>query len=126
VLASLVSICPSCCLEKGLNFSTDVNKVLYGALVLLLHHFKLERAALDDEAKAKVFPPIRADREMSMDVDAIADQVAECDSQAIPLMAGVKLTPRNPDALTRWIAEAPTFLDQFEEPDLSIKAAGEA
>lgn len=95
-------------------------------LVLLIHHFKLERAPMEEAAKAKTFPEIRSVREMSVEVDPIDDQVSECDSQAIPLMAGIKLTPRNPDSLARWIAEAPSLLDQFEEPDLSIKAAGEA
>jgi hypothetical protein len=100
--------------------------MLYSMLVLLIHHFKLERAPMDEAAKAKTFPEIRSIREMSFEVDAVNDQVSECDSQAIPLMAGIKLTPRNPESLARWIAEAPTLLDQFDEPDMSIKAAGEA
>jgi cytochrome P450 len=109
-----------------LTLHIDVAKILYGMMVLLLHHFKLERGPLDEEAKEKVFLAERKVREMTMDVDPIEDQVSECDPQSIPLMAGIKLIPRDPASLEHWLTDAPSFLDQFDQPDLSIKAAGEA
>jgi hypothetical protein len=112
-------------LTASLTLCTDVNKILYGALVMLLYHFKLERGAMDKESMDKVFLDIRK-REMTPECDPIADQCSECDPQAIPLAAGIKVIPRDPEALARWIADAPTMLDQFDQADLSIKAAGES
>ncbi|KAF7321109.1 Cytochrome P450 phenylacetate [Mycena chlorophos] len=84
-----------------------VNKMFYGSFVLLLHFFKLERAPLEEAARNSTFPKFRStiDGEMSLEADPIHDQVSLCDAQAIPLPAGIKLTPRNPEALAQWLEE---------------------
>ena len=90
--------------------------MLYGTLVLLLHFFKLERAPLSEAAKAEVFPSFRAVREASLEMHPIDDQISACDAQALAGYVGIKLTPRNPDALERWLAEGHRDLDQFDCP----------
>lgn len=77
----------------------------YAILVLLLHFFKLERAPLNDAARAAVFPQLRAVGEMSLEAHPIDDQVSKCDAQAVPLAAGIKLTVRDLNALVRRLAE---------------------
>ena len=95
----------------------DVNKMLYGTLTLLLYFFKLERAPLDESAKADIFPSFRAEREASVEMHPIDDQVSTCDAQALAGYVGIKLTPRDPEALAQWLAEGHQELDQFERPD---------
>jgi hypothetical protein len=95
---------------------SGVNKIHYGTLVLLLHFFKLERAPLSEAAKADVFPSFRATREASSEMHPIDDQISTCDAQALPGYVGIKLTPRNPEALARWLAEGHHGLNQFDCP----------
>ena len=77
--------------------------MLYGMVTLLLYFFKLERAPLSEAAKAKVFPSFRTTREASSEMHPIHDQLSACDAQAVPGYIGIKLTPRDPDALARWL-----------------------
>ena len=99
--------------------------MMYGTLILILHFFNLERGKLDKEGLSEVFPEFRGEAESSYELHPITDQISECDAQALPKASGVRLTPRDPEALQRWIAEGHTSLDQFDRPDESIKAAGE-
>ncbi|KZT64715.1 cytochrome P450 [Daedalea quercina L-15889] len=103
-----------------------VNKMLYGSLILVLHFFDLDRAPLDEEGLAEVFPDFRSAEESSWRMDPIADQISECDAQALPKASGVRLRPRDRGALQWWISEGHVHLDQFDRPDESITAAGEA
>ncbi|KZV72553.1 putative cytochrome P450 phenylacetate 2-hydroxylase [Peniophora sp. CONT] len=100
-----------------------VNKMMYGTIILLLHFFKMERAALDEEGRNEVFPAYRATAEASEELDPITDQISECAAQALPKAAGIRLTPRDPEALTRWLAEGHQLMDQFERPDASVGEA---
>ncbi|KAJ6458951.1 putative cytochrome P450 phenylacetate 2-hydroxylase [Mycena vitilis] len=97
----------------------NVNKMFYANLVLLLHFFKLERGPLGEAARASVFPELRAVGEASLEMHPIDDQVSACDPQALPLAAGIKLTPRDADGLARWLAEGHRELDQWERPNLA-------
>jgi hypothetical protein len=90
--------------------------MFYGNLVLLLHFFKLSRAPMNDAALSKVFPAFRAEREASVEMDPIDDQVSVCDPQALPWAAGIKLTPRDPEELAKWLTEGHMELDQWERP----------
>ena len=100
-----------------------MNKMLYGTIILLLHFFNMERAALDEEGRNEVFPAYRATAEASEELHPITDQVSECAAQALPKAAGVRLTPRDPDALARWLADGHQLMDQFERPDASVGEA---
>ncbi|KAJ6602622.1 putative cytochrome P450 phenylacetate 2-hydroxylase [Mycena vulgaris] len=95
----------------------NVNKMFYANLVLLLHFFKLERGPLGDAARATVFPKLRAVSEASLEIHPIDDQVSACDPQALPLAAGIKLTARDPIALSRWLTEGHRELDQWDRPN---------
>jgi len=79
--------------------------MLYGTLTLLLYFFKLERAPLSEASKADAFPQFRAMQEASSELHPVDDQVSACDAQALPGYIGIKLTPRDPEALARWLAE---------------------
>lgn len=96
--------------------------MFYGNLTLLLYFFKLERAPLDEAAKAKVFPSFRAAKEASAEMHPIDDQISSCDAQALAAYVGVKLTPRDPDVLAKWISEGHRELDQFQFPNLTSDA----
>ncbi|KAH6638466.1 putative cytochrome P450 phenylacetate 2-hydroxylase [Boeremia exigua] len=80
------------------------NRGLYSTLVLLLHFFTWERQPLGEEQKKHVFPPFRAERECSLEMDAIADTATPTEAQAIPWSAGIKFHCRDPDALRAWLA----------------------
>ena len=100
-----------------------MNKMLYGTIILLLHFFNMERAALDEDGRKEVFPAYRASAEASGELHPITDQVSECAAQALPKAAGIRLTPRDPDALARWLADGHQLMDQFERPDASVGEA---
>ncbi|EOD47511.1 putative cytochrome p450 phenylacetate 2-protein [Neofusicoccum parvum] len=80
------------------------NRGLYSTLVLLLHFFTWERQPLAEEQKKLVFPPFRAERECSLEMDAIADTATPTEAQAIPWSAGIKFHCRDPEGLRAWIA----------------------
>ena len=82
------------------------NRGLYSALVLLLHFFTWERQTLGEEEKKLVFPPFRAERECSLEMDAIDDTATPTEAQAIPWSAGIKFHCRNPEGLRAWLASA--------------------
>ncbi|KAJ3521316.1 hypothetical protein NM208_g13350 [Fusarium decemcellulare] len=82
---------------------SNVNKSLYGILVLVLHYFKFERAELDDEGMREVFPSFRACGQSSHDMDPVKDQVFSCDAQAVPRATGVRVIPREPEKLAQWM-----------------------
>lgn len=84
------------------------NRGLYSTLVLLLHFFTWERQPLSEEAKQKVFPPFRAERECSFEMDAIADTATPTEAQAIPWSAGIKFNCRDPEGLRAWIESSET------------------
>ncbi|KAJ4413906.1 hypothetical protein N0V82_008261 [Gnomoniopsis sp. IMI 355080] len=84
------------------------NRGLYSTLVLLLHFFTWERQPLSEEAKQKVFPPFRAERECSLEMDAIADTATPTEAQAIPWSAGIKFNCRDPEGLRAWIESSET------------------
>ncbi|KAH7312500.1 putative cytochrome P450 phenylacetate 2-hydroxylase [Stachybotrys elegans] len=84
------------------------NRGLYSTLVLLLHFFTWERQPLGEEEKKHVFPPFRAERECSLEMDAIGDTATPTEAQAIPWSAGIKFHCRDPEALKVWIASAET------------------
>ncbi|KAK7730287.1 hypothetical protein SLS63_005857 [Diaporthe eres] len=79
------------------------NRGLYSTLVLLLHFFTWERQALGEEEKKHVFPPFRAERECSLEMDAIKDTATPTEAQAIPWSAGIKFHCRDPEGLRAWI-----------------------
>ncbi|KAF9693130.1 hypothetical protein EKO04_008952 [Ascochyta lentis] len=79
------------------------NRGLYSTLVLLLHFFTWERQPLGEEQKKHVFPPFRAERECSLEMNAIADTATPTEAQAIPWSAGIKFHCRDPDALRAWL-----------------------
>jgi hypothetical protein len=84
------------------------NRGLYSTLVLLLHFFTWERQPLGEEEKKHVFPPFRAERECSLEMDAIGDTATPTEAQAIPWSAGIKFHCRDPEALQAWIASEET------------------
>ncbi|KID96534.1 Cytochrome P450, partial [Metarhizium majus ARSEF 297] len=84
------------------------NRGLYSTLVLLLHFFTWERQPLGEEEKKLVFPPFRAERECSLQMDAIADTATPTEAQAIPWSAGIKFHCRDPEGLGAWIASEET------------------
>lgn len=84
------------------------NRGLYSTLVLLLHFFTWERQPLGEEEKKHVFPPFRAGRECSLEMDAIADTATPTEAQAIPWSAGIKFHCRDAEALRAWIASEET------------------
>lgn len=85
-------------------------------IILLLHHFKLERTELDAEGRKEVFPAYRASgTDASSEMDPINDQALECAAQAMPRAAGVRLVPRNPAQLADWLDEGYEALGQFDE-----------
>ncbi|KAI9660600.1 MAG: hypothetical protein M1821_009952 [Bathelium mastoideum] len=71
------------------------NRSLYASLVLLLHFFTWERQPLGEEQKKLVFPPFRAERECSLEMDAVADTATPTEAQAIPWSAGIKFHCRD-------------------------------
>ncbi len=82
------------------------NRGLYSALVLLLHFFTWERQPLGEEEKKLVFPLFRAERECSLEMDAITDTATPTEAQAIPWSAGIKFHCRDPEGLRAWLASA--------------------
>ena len=82
------------------------NRGLYSALVLMLHFFTWERQTLGEEEKKLVIPPFRAERECSLEMDAIADTATPTEAQAIPCSAGIKFYCRDPEGLRAWLASA--------------------
>lgn len=84
------------------------NRGLYSTLVLLLHFFTWERQPLGEEQKKEVFPPFRAERECTLEMDAIKDTATPTEAQAIPWSAGIKFHCRDPDALRAWIESTET------------------
>jgi hypothetical protein len=78
------------------------NRGLCSTLVLLLHFFTWERQSLGEAEKQVVFPPLRAERECSLDMEAVADTATSTGAQAIPWSADIKFTCRNPVALQAW------------------------
>lgn len=84
------------------------NRGLYSTLVLLLHFFTWERKPLGEEEKKLVFPPFRAERECSLDMDAIGDTATPTEAQAIPWSAGIKFNCRDPEGLRAWLASEET------------------
>lgn len=98
--------------------------MFYATLSLLLHFFTLERAPLDDpKAKDAVFPQFRAASEASLDMDPIIDQISQCDAQGLPKYVGVKLTPRNSEALVAWLQEGYKDLEELVKLDASLASA---
>lgn len=81
------------------------NRGLYSTLVLLLHFFTWERQPLGEEEKKHVFPPFRAERECSLEMDALADTATPAEAQAIPWSAGIKFHCRDPEGLRAWLAD---------------------
>ncbi|GAP88195.2 putative cytochrome P450 [Rosellinia necatrix] len=79
------------------------NRGLYSTLALLLHFFTWERQPLREEEKKLVFPPFRAKRECSLDMDALADTATPTEAQAIPWSAGIKFHCRDSVALRAWL-----------------------
>lgn len=63
-----------------------------------------------------VFPTYRACRQSSPDMDPILDQVSQCDGQALPCAAGIRMVPRNPEQLAAWISEGHQSLQDFDAP----------
>ncbi|KAJ6466465.1 putative cytochrome P450 phenylacetate 2-hydroxylase [Mycena sanguinolenta] len=84
------------------------NRGLYSTLVLLLHFFTWERQPLGEEEKKHVFPLFRAERECSLEMDAITDTATPTEAQAIPWSAGIKFHCRDPETLRAWIASEET------------------
>ena len=84
------------------------NRGLYSTLVLLLYFFTWERRPLGEEEKKQVFPPFRAKRECSLEMDALADTATPTEAQAIPWSAGIKFHCRNPKRLRDWL-ESPEY-----------------
>ncbi|KAI9712397.1 MAG: hypothetical protein M1820_001610 [Bogoriella megaspora] len=82
------------------------NRGLYSSLVLLLHFFTWERQPLGEAEKKLVWPPFRAQRECSLEMDAIADTATPTEAQAIPWSAGIKFHCRDPEGLRAWLASA--------------------
>ncbi|KAL8883080.1 MAG: hypothetical protein Q9198_000003 [Flavoplaca austrocitrina] len=80
------------------------NRGLYSTLVLLLHFFTWERRPLGEEQKMHVFPPFRAERECSLEMDALGDTATPTEAQAIPWSAGIKFHCRDADGLRSWLA----------------------
>ncbi|KAJ4355171.1 hypothetical protein N0V95_003194 [Ascochyta clinopodiicola] len=84
------------------------NRGLYSTLVLLLHFFTWERQPLDEEQKKHVFPPFRAERECSIEMDAVEDTATPTEAQAIPWSIGMKFHCRDPAALRAWLESPDT------------------
>ncbi|KAF7983120.1 hypothetical protein HWV62_24077 [Athelia sp. TMB] len=80
------------------------NRGLYSTLVLLFHFFTWERAPLAEAERKHVFPPFRAERDCTADMDPLIDTATPTEAQAIPWSCGLKFTPRNPEALADWLA----------------------
>lgn len=97
-------------------YHIGVNKTFYGVLALTLHFFKLERGTLDEEGLKTAFPAFRADRQSSLYMDPIHDQVSLTDAQAVPWAIGLRLTPRDPQQLASWISTGSRSLQDFESP----------
>ncbi|KAF2272504.1 putative cytochrome P450 phenylacetate 2-hydroxylase [Westerdykella ornata] len=81
------------------------NRGLYSTLVLLLHFFTWERQPLSEEQKKHVFPAFRAERECSLEMDALADTATPTEAQAIPWSAGIKFHCRDVEGLKAWLAD---------------------
>ncbi|KAI1322612.1 putative cytochrome P450 phenylacetate 2-hydroxylase [Xylariaceae sp. FL0255] len=80
------------------------NRNLYATLVLLLHFFTWERQPLGKEEQKLVFPSFRAERECSLEMDALADTATPTDAQAVPWSAGLKFNCRDPEGLRSWLS----------------------
>ncbi|KAI0458560.1 putative cytochrome P450 phenylacetate 2-hydroxylase [Xylaria acuta] len=80
------------------------NRSLYSTLVLLLHFFTWERQPIGEKEKKLVFPPFRAKRECSLEMNALADTATPTEAQAIPWSAGIKFHCRDPEGLRAWLA----------------------
>ena len=80
------------------------NRGLYSTLVLLLHFFTWERQPLEEAEKKRVFPLFRAERECSLEMDALADTATPTEAQAIPWSAGIKFHCRDQKNLLDWLA----------------------
>lgn len=80
------------------------NRGLYATLVLLFHFFTWERAPLAEAERKQVFPPFRAERDCTADMNPLVDTATPTEVQAIPWSCGLKFTPRNPEALADWLA----------------------
>lgn len=91
-----------CCRRVCLGIDM-ANRGLYSTLVLLLHFFSWECYPLREEAKRHIFPPFRATRECSLEMDAIKDTATPTEAQTIPWSAGIKFTCRDPAGLRAWI-----------------------
>lgn len=89
---------------KSANFFLVANRGLYSGLVFLLHFFTWERQPLGEEAKKTIFPPFRAERECSLEMDALADTATPAEAQGIPWAAGIKFHCRDPAGLRAWLA----------------------
>ncbi|KAJ5510162.1 hypothetical protein N7453_002265 [Penicillium expansum] len=79
------------------------NRGLYSTLVLLLHFFTWERQPLREAEKKLVFPPFRAERECSLEMNAVTDTATPTEAQAIPWSAGIKFHCRDPEGLRAWL-----------------------
>lgn len=90
------------------DYDTVANRSLYSTLVLLLHFFTWERQHLAEEERKLVFPAFRAERECSLEMDAIADTATPTEAQAIPWSVGIKFQCRDEDGLRGWIASLDT------------------
>ena len=94
------------CATLNLLFVLAANRSSYAVLVLLLHFFIWERQPLGEEQKKHVFPPFRAARECSLEMDAITDTATPTEAQAIPWSAGIKFTCRDTEGLRAWLASS--------------------
>ncbi|PTU19915.1 hypothetical protein P175DRAFT_0439613 [Aspergillus ochraceoroseus IBT 24754] len=79
------------------------NRSLYSTLVLLLHFFTWERQPLGEEEKKLVFPPFRAERECSLEMNAVTDTATPTETQAVPWSVGIKFHCRDPKGLRAWL-----------------------
>lgn len=86
------------------NKFSVANRSLYSTLVLLLHFFTWERQPLGEEAKEHVFPRFRAERECSLEMDAITDTATPTEVQAIPWSIGIKFHCRDAEGLRVWLS----------------------
>lgn len=82
-----------------------VNRALYSTLVLLLHFFTWSRQPLGEDEKKLVHPAFRAERECSLEMDALADTATPAEAQAVPWSAGIKFQCRDPEGLRDWLAD---------------------
>ena len=68
--------------------------------------FRLGATNSREEEKKLVFPPFRAERECSLEMDVIADDATPTEAQTIPWPVIINFHCRNPEGLRAWLASA--------------------